>query len=280
MRCCCSIPNTGTLPLFRSRRDAEITLACYRRPPVLVRDGEAVTATPGASDLARCSTWPTTHSSSAPQSTCRRWRRVRRLGLADMASSAGCRCTRPRCSATGTTGTPPTPTPLRPSSACRPCRASATYSSTTPRSSRLLGTGWSRAKSTPPYRTIGNRLVPRLARHRRPGEVAHVCPKHRSAHSRRPQVPTRYSRASDTPVAPSRGLVVDGVRLHRPPEAQRHQHDVLHCEAAGLPGSCDISMGPRRGITMRSRTSSGPASLELAYTSRRLDGVRRRRRRR
>jgi hypothetical protein len=31
-------PNTGTLPVFRTRRDAEITLACYRRHPVLVRD--------------------------------------------------------------------------------------------------------------------------------------------------------------------------------------------------------------------------------------------------
>jgi len=34
-------PNTGTLPVFRSRRDAEITLACYRRHPVLIRDGAA-----------------------------------------------------------------------------------------------------------------------------------------------------------------------------------------------------------------------------------------------
>ena len=32
-------PNTGTLPVFRSRRDAEVTLACYRRHPVLVRAG-------------------------------------------------------------------------------------------------------------------------------------------------------------------------------------------------------------------------------------------------
>jgi hypothetical protein len=32
-------PNTGTLPVFRTRRDAEITLACYRRHPVLIRDG-------------------------------------------------------------------------------------------------------------------------------------------------------------------------------------------------------------------------------------------------
>ena len=34
-------PNTGTLPVFRTRRDADITLACYRRHPVLIRDGDA-----------------------------------------------------------------------------------------------------------------------------------------------------------------------------------------------------------------------------------------------
>jgi hypothetical protein len=34
-------PNTGTLPVFRTRRDAEITIACYRRHPILNRDGEA-----------------------------------------------------------------------------------------------------------------------------------------------------------------------------------------------------------------------------------------------
>ena len=32
-------PNTGTLPVFRGRRDAEVTLACYRAHPVLMRDG-------------------------------------------------------------------------------------------------------------------------------------------------------------------------------------------------------------------------------------------------
>ena len=31
-------PNTGTLPVFRSRHDAEITLGIYRRHPILVRD--------------------------------------------------------------------------------------------------------------------------------------------------------------------------------------------------------------------------------------------------
>ncbi len=34
-------PNTGTCPVFRSRRDAELTLAAYRRHPVLVRYGDA-----------------------------------------------------------------------------------------------------------------------------------------------------------------------------------------------------------------------------------------------
>ncbi|MFN7151075.1 MAG: Eco57I restriction-modification methylase domain-containing protein, partial [Microthrixaceae bacterium] len=32
-------PNTGTLPIFLSRRDADITLACYKRHPILIRDG-------------------------------------------------------------------------------------------------------------------------------------------------------------------------------------------------------------------------------------------------
>ncbi|MGH3883591.1 MAG: Eco57I restriction-modification methylase domain-containing protein, partial [Pseudonocardiaceae bacterium] len=33
-------PNTGTCPVFRSRRDAEITLGIYQRVPVLVKDGD------------------------------------------------------------------------------------------------------------------------------------------------------------------------------------------------------------------------------------------------
>jgi hypothetical protein len=32
-------PNTGTLPIFRARADADITLGIYRRHPVLIRDG-------------------------------------------------------------------------------------------------------------------------------------------------------------------------------------------------------------------------------------------------
>ncbi len=33
-------PNTGTLPMFRSRTDADITLGIYSRHPVLIRDGD------------------------------------------------------------------------------------------------------------------------------------------------------------------------------------------------------------------------------------------------
>ncbi|GHE94481.1 SAM-dependent DNA methyltransferase [Streptomyces griseoluteus] len=34
-------PNTGTCPVFRSRRDAEIILGIYRRVPVLIREGDS-----------------------------------------------------------------------------------------------------------------------------------------------------------------------------------------------------------------------------------------------
>ncbi len=33
-------PNTGTLPMFRTRVDADITLGIYRRHPILIRDGD------------------------------------------------------------------------------------------------------------------------------------------------------------------------------------------------------------------------------------------------
>ena len=39
-------PNTGTLPMFRTRADADITLGIYRRHPVLIRDAKPA-ATPG-----------------------------------------------------------------------------------------------------------------------------------------------------------------------------------------------------------------------------------------
>ena len=33
-------PNTGTLPVFRTRRDAEITISVYRRTPVMIKNGD------------------------------------------------------------------------------------------------------------------------------------------------------------------------------------------------------------------------------------------------
>ena len=57
-------PNTGTAPLFRSRRDAEITLGIYRRVPVLWR--EEPDENPWGISFMACSTWPTTRACSGP----------------------------------------------------------------------------------------------------------------------------------------------------------------------------------------------------------------------
>lgn len=39
-------PNTGTCPVFRSRRDAEITLGIYRRVPVLINENDPINGNP------------------------------------------------------------------------------------------------------------------------------------------------------------------------------------------------------------------------------------------
>lgn len=39
-------PNTGTCPIFRTRRDAEITLGIYRRVPVLVNENDPENGNP------------------------------------------------------------------------------------------------------------------------------------------------------------------------------------------------------------------------------------------
>ena len=39
-------PNTGTCPVFRSRRDAEITLGIYKRVPVLINENDPKTSNP------------------------------------------------------------------------------------------------------------------------------------------------------------------------------------------------------------------------------------------
>ncbi|MFS8856437.1 N-6 DNA methylase [Synechococcus sp. H55.7] len=76
-------PNTRTLPVFRTRQDAELTKAIYQRVPVLVNEnsppsptrgeGPGVRATPGAFSLSKdFSTCLPTPTSSAPA---RSWRR-------------------------------------------------------------------------------------------------------------------------------------------------------------------------------------------------------------
>lgn len=46
-------PNTGTCPVFRSRRDAEITLGMYRRVPVLIRQNDPIHGNPWGIKFAR-----------------------------------------------------------------------------------------------------------------------------------------------------------------------------------------------------------------------------------
>ncbi len=50
-------PNTGTSPIFRSRRDAEITLGIYRRIPILLKTGDADGNPWGLQSYGECATW-------------------------------------------------------------------------------------------------------------------------------------------------------------------------------------------------------------------------------
>ena len=76
----------------------------------------------GACASPRSSTWPTTSGLfRTADDLDGRGRDLRRLGLATRTSSAGCRSTRRRCSATGTTASRPTQAPRRPSSTRARC---------------------------------------------------------------------------------------------------------------------------------------------------------------
>ena len=68
-------PNTGTAPVFRTRRDAEITRRIYERHPVLVErsGGGELSCMARAIRGQLCSTWPTTPTCSALP---RNWRRM------------------------------------------------------------------------------------------------------------------------------------------------------------------------------------------------------------
>ena len=101
-------PNTGTAPIFRTRRDAALTTAIYNRLPVLVdrSSGEAVKA------------WPVKYTrmfdmtnDSASSARGRSWRSGKVPGPSAAIGSAarpeiGCRSTRVRWSKPSTTGLP------------------------------------------------------------------------------------------------------------------------------------------------------------------------------
>jgi hypothetical protein len=65
-------PNTKNCPIFRSKRDAEITKAVYRRVPVLIDETKGEAGNPWGVSFQGCSICPTTPTSSARG---RRWRR-------------------------------------------------------------------------------------------------------------------------------------------------------------------------------------------------------------
>ena len=102
-------PNTRTCPTFRSRRDAELAKAIYRRVPVLINAGPR-TANPrrtrGASGSTGCSTCPTTPISSGPENsskpTAGSWKATCFAGK----RRSTCRSTKQRWSITSTTDGP------------------------------------------------------------------------------------------------------------------------------------------------------------------------------
>ena len=59
-------PNTGTLPMFRTRTDADITLGIYGRNPVLIRE-DVSDGNPWVFHSRDSSTWQTTQGSSISQ---------------------------------------------------------------------------------------------------------------------------------------------------------------------------------------------------------------------
>ena len=101
-------PNTGTCPIFRSKRDAEINKAIYRRVPVLIREGDARGEPVGHQLHDECSTWPTTRGLFRT----RRATGGRRLDLDGnifrRSDETYCPSTRRRWSTTSTTASAPT----------------------------------------------------------------------------------------------------------------------------------------------------------------------------
>ena len=127
-------PNTGTLPMFRSRSDADITLGIYRRHPVLIRDDDP-DGNPWGLSFARL------FDMANDSGLFHQRRRLRRrdsstAGPTGATARSTCRCTRRRCSATSTTASRPIGARRRRSSTWAHCRGLPTSSTTTQTSSR------------------------------------------------------------------------------------------------------------------------------------------------
>ncbi|WP_051914629.1 Eco57I restriction-modification methylase domain-containing protein [Thermorudis peleae] len=188
-------PNTHTCPVFRSRRDAEITRAVYQRVPVLWRDtaeNDSFSArcsavserrsasrnrrsrTRGASSSCACSIWPTTQDSSARARSLRLpatgWSAtsscVARSGISRSTRPSSCTSstTAGRATAAPAAGTPP------PSPAARPGSSSPRAIGTTPLPSRkrprptlnwssCRATGCQRLRSRPGSRARAGRAA-------------------------------------------------------------------------------------------------------------------------
>ena len=156
-------PNTGTLPMFRTRADADITLGIYRRHPVLIRE-TTPTATRGDCpsrglfDMANDSSLFHQPEDSRPT-------RVRRLVLQARRQGATFRCTRRRCSATSTTASPPTAAPHKHSSTW--ARFPGRSEEHDDPDMEPLARHWvDRTEVVPDCGQVGPRVAPRLARHR------------------------------------------------------------------------------------------------------------------
>ena len=181
-------PNTGTLPMFRTRIDADITLGIYAATPSSSAT-TIPTATRGDSPsrtlfhMANDSgLFHQPEISPTPSST---------AGPTSATARSTYRCTRRRCSATSTTASPPTAAPPKPNSTSGSLPRLADAGTRRPdmRAARpLLGR---------PHRSrcqaagqVGPRLAARLARHRampatrapsshrccRPSAVGHMFP--------------------------------------------------------------------------------------------------------
>ncbi len=88
-------PNTGTAPVFRTRRDADVTRRMYECHPVLWTARAAQSARRGRCAIAPCSTWRTPPTCSAPRQSWKKPGTIRsKATVGSGGTSRTCPCTR------------------------------------------------------------------------------------------------------------------------------------------------------------------------------------------